>query len=955
MRLIHRMVVAGAAACCLLGGGLLFSPAAALAGEGLGIVGSFGSASSTPADPYPLSLVKADEFNEPGSGVAVSSTGDVYVADTANNRVEWFSSSGQYEGQFDGSGKLANEGGKKAPSALSGPEDIAVDDGASSPSKGDVYVLDASQGVIDKFSATGEFLFQWSGAWRGIAVGPSGDVWARTAGKENAPAILQEFSNAVENMPIGSPRASDVLNGEHIAVDSEENLYLSASTVQVDKVSKTGAALGEICGECGGGGLAVDPANNDLFVDQGSLIEQYGPFGMPFDAPEHRSKPDSLEGGAGIAVSPVNHEVYVADAASNEIFVFALGPGPEAPETLAASEVKGKSAVLHGKLDPHGAQGALEYHFVYSTEGTCTGAANAGTTPVPQGMDAEAKEASVQAEAKGLEPNAKYTDCLVAENAFESTTGNEVSFETAAAPPEIISESAGTPPEEEALLVFSATIEPNHSTNETTYYFEYSTEGSVTGNTLTGNIQIAPGQSTIPPEEFGEQSISSKKVYAGDNGETIYYRVVASNGNGNPETGKVQAYTKVPIVFSEASSGLTLTTATLEAKISPDFKTTHYYFECATSVTLLEGGKGTLVPGGSIEPQGGGSEFEELPVSAVASGLTPNTLYYYRVVAENELSKKTDNINKGEPIRGEPERFTTESLPFVSTGAAQSASRTSETFSGTVTPIDQNTTYYFQYISETAYQAALKGDAEERADPFLAGETTASLSLAAGTAPQTVGPVPASGLLSEETYRYRIVANNKFGVRYGEPGTFTTGTKVLPAVSTGSASAVAQNSATLSGTVATNGLQTSYGFEIGTEPGNYGPATGLGSIGGSSTEEVSVTLSELQPGTTYYYRITASNADGTSQGQPETFTTLGFPTPLTIPVSQPLVALPSIAFPKEEATRTTAKAKSLTKAQKLARALAACHTRRGKRRSSCEAAARKKYGAKKARKKRGRR
>jgi len=39
-------------------------------------------------------------------------------------------------------------------------------------------------------------------------------------------------------------------------------------------------------------------------------------------------------------------------------------------------------------------------------------------------------------------------------------------------------------------------------------------------------------------------------------------------------------------------------------------------------------------------------------------------------------------------------------------------------------------------------------------------------------------------------------------------------------VSTGGMSGISQNAATLSGTVSTNGLQTNYGFEIGTEPNN---------------------------------------------------------------------------------------------------------------------------------------
>jgi hypothetical protein len=64
----------------------------------------------------------SDSFGAPGSGpgeltepagVAVDeATGDVYVVDKGDNRVERFSSTGSYLGQFNGSGTYEVEGGK---------------------------------------------------------------------------------------------------------------------------------------------------------------------------------------------------------------------------------------------------------------------------------------------------------------------------------------------------------------------------------------------------------------------------------------------------------------------------------------------------------------------------------------------------------------------------------------------------------------------------------------------------------------------------------------------------------------------------------------------------------------------------------------------------------------------------------------------------------------------------
>jgi hypothetical protein len=71
-----------------------------------------------------------------------------------------------------------------------------------------------------------------------------------------------------------------------------------------------------------------------------------------------------------------------------------------------------------------------------------------------------------------------------------------------------------------------------------------------------------------------------------------------------------------------------------------------------------------------------------------------------------------------------------------------------------------------------------------------------------------------------------------------------------------------------------------------------------GSVG---SEPVSVgesfTLTGLQPGTTYAYRIAISSGYGASYGEPVTFTTLGLPSVLELPPLLAMLAVPSIAFP----------------------------------------------------------
>ena len=98
-------------------------------------------------------------------------------------------------------------------------------------------------------------------------------------------------------------------------------------------------------------------------------------------------------------------------------------------------------------------------------------------------------------------------------------------------------------------------------------------------------------------------------------------------------------------------------------------------------------------------------------------------------------------------------------------------------------------------------------------------------------------------------------------------------------VTTGSAGSVTSSSATVSGSVNPNGLATSYHFQYGTST-SYGSSTTAGSVAAvSSAVAASAALSGLAPGTTYHYRLVASNADGATNGADKTFTTASAPPP----------------------------------------------------------------------------
>jgi hypothetical protein len=184
-------------------------------------------------------------------------------------------------------------------------------------------------------------------------------------------------------------------------------------------------------------------------------------------------------------------------------------------------------------------------------------------------------------------------------------------------------------------------------------------------------------------------------------------------------------------------------------------------------------------------------------------------------------------------------------------------------------------------------------------------------------------PVPVNarltGLSAGTTYRYRLVAVNDLGEgttqsacgiqggqqTAGAEGLFTTPIYIPPPlVVTGSASSVEQNTAMVTGTVDPEGSRTTYEFQFGVDTG-YGVEIFGAAGSGTQPEPFTVTLGDLQPATTYHYRLLATNGGGTTYGADQTFTTGVYPTEtLTTPSAPPLLSVPAVTFPTEPLTIT---------------------------------------------------
>ncbi len=252
-------------------------------------------------------------------------------------------------------------------------------------------------------------------------------------------------------------------------------------------------------------------------------------------------------------------------------------------------------------------------------------------------------------------------------------------------------------------------------------------------------------------------------------------------------------------------------------------------------------------------------------MSAAVSGLTANTTYHFRISATNAggTSKGSDETLKTLP-----------NAPTVVTKPASPVAQTTATLNATVNPEGGTVSdCKFEYGTTTAY-----------------GSTASCASLpGSGTSPVAVSAA-VTGLTANTTYHFRISATNPSGTSKGADETLKTLSNA-PTVVTKPATAVTQTTATLNATVNPNGATvTDCKFEVGETTRLHLHALPCSALPGSGTSPVAVSATlepfSLEANTTYHFRISATNASGTSVGADETFKTLpNAPTVVTKPAS----------------------------------------------------------------------
>ncbi|MGA8363232.1 MAG: fibronectin type III domain-containing protein [Solirubrobacteraceae bacterium] len=206
--------------------------------------------------------------------------------------------------------------------------------------------------------------------------------------------------------------------------------------------------------------------------------------------------------------------------------------------------------------------------------------------------------------------------------------------------------------------------------------------------------------------------------------------------------------------------------------------------------------------------------------------------------------------------------------PAVTTEAATSIEYRQANLNGSVNPNGPDAHYYFQYGTTTGYgSATLEGDAGY--GDSNTGESATITGLKPGT-----------------TYHYRLVANSWVGTTDGPDKEFTTPIPP-PVVKTEPPTEVGDVHATLNALVNPEEFSTTYQMEYWQNGKSSEvqkiPATPQAVGSGTSSVKVSQHLSGLPKSTEYIYRVTATNAGGTTKGKEVSFVTGPFLEPRTSP------------------------------------------------------------------------
>ncbi len=263
-------------------------------------------------------------FNSP-MGIAVDAAGNVYVADTLSNNIKKFDNNGIYLTAF---GSLGNADGQ-----FDNPYGVAVD------ASGNIYVADTNNNRIQKLDSNGNMITKWTTPGfshpQGIAVNAAGDIYVADTSNN---VVKKRGATSGTWTTMGSYGFADgqFFAPQGINVDKWGNLFVTSnnynsSPARIQKFDASGNFVFKWEGKdstkpSGGmsypGGLTSDSQGNIFVADTGNhRIQKFSNSGIFINewyGTTSGISTGQFSGPKGVAADG-NGKIYVADSLNHRI------------------------------------------------------------------------------------------------------------------------------------------------------------------------------------------------------------------------------------------------------------------------------------------------------------------------------------------------------------------------------------------------------------------------------------------------------------------------------------------------------------------------------------------------------------------------------------------------------------------------------------------------------------
>ncbi len=256
------------------------------------------------------------QFSNP-EGIAINASGNVFVVDSGNNRVQVFDQAGKFVHAW---GTAGSEDGQ-----FQSPHGIALDN------QSNVYVVDTGNNRIQVFNHSGSFIRKWGSAgtgnaqfntpW-GVTLDTFGHVFV-TDMNNNRVQIFDQVGNfwrlvVGEVAQVVKPRGIVMTSINRFTVTNTEPIcFLGQADVNAPWIScwQNGLQLNEPYG------ITKTKAGDLILADTGNNRVVVITYQDPINPPEIQTVWQGFAGPRGIALNNDTGQVYVTDTGNNRVVV----------------------------------------------------------------------------------------------------------------------------------------------------------------------------------------------------------------------------------------------------------------------------------------------------------------------------------------------------------------------------------------------------------------------------------------------------------------------------------------------------------------------------------------------------------------------------------------------------------------------------------------------------------